>query len=369
MSLIADALDAAQRERAKRTGVRQATVSMPESPSSFRSISKRSRPAIPREVAVALAGLGAVIVVASVVTILTANSRKGVRPVSSGPVAPPIPLPMQAAMTDTLPAVQSYTNADTVIGSGYDAYDRAIQEFEPQTSARPNGFGRVDEATPVVDELQPPAPAPVAKGVFKITMQPSVPVVVTDRLFQQGLAAQQRGDFIAARDFYSRSLAEKPKNAETLNNLGAVHRAMGNAKLAEENYRRALDIDPKFAPAWSNLAVVLDGQGKRQEATAALQESLRLDPRNVGTKVNLAIQFAALGLNADARRLLEEAIRDNATLAEAHYTLGQVLEKQGDKQQAINAYRTFLATSKGRFPHQEIQVRQHLKELGGTTGN
>lgn len=369
MSLIADALDAAQRERAKRTGVRQAAVSMPESPSSFRSIAKRGRPAIPREVAIALAGLGAVIVVASVVTILTANSRKEVRPVSSGPVAPPIPLPMQAAMTDTSPVVQPSTSADTVIGSGFDAYDRAIQEYEPLTTARPNTFGRIEDPVTAADELQPPAPIPVPKGTFKITMQPSIPVVATDRLFQQGLAAQQRGDFVVARDFYSRSLAEKPSNAETLNNLGAVHRALGNVKLAEESYRRALVIDPKFAPAWSNLAVILDGQGKRQEATAALQESLRLDPRNVGTKVNLAIQFAALGLNADARRLLEEAIRDNATLAEAHYTLGQVLEKQGDKQQAINAYRTFLATSKGRFPRQEILVRQHLKELGGTTGN
>lgn len=319
----------------------------------------------------ALAGLGSVIVIASVVTIFTANSRKQVRAVSGGPVAPPIPLPIQAAALDTsIPATQPAANADTIIGSGFDAYDRAIQEYEPLNAPRQSTFGRTDYAAGIpVDELEPPAPKPVPKGVFKITMQPATPVVVTDRLFQQALAAQQRGDFVAARDLYIRSLAERPNNAETLNNLGAVHRSLGDMKRAEESYRRALDADPKFAAAWSNLGVILDSQGKRQEATAALQEALRLDPRNVGTKVNLAIQFSALGLYADARRLLDEAIRDNATLAEAYYTLGQVLEKQGDKVQAMNSYRTFLATSKGRFPRQEIQIRQHLRDMGGPAGN
>ncbi len=365
MSLIADALDAAQRERAKRTGVRQAA--MPESPSSFRSAAKRTRPAIPREVGMALAGLAAVIVVVSVVTIMTASSRNQVRPVSAGPVAPPIPLPVQTATPDSsaLIAQSPATNADTVVGSGFDSYDRAIQEYE-QVSPRRSTFGRAEDPSVTVDDLAPPEPKPVPKGTFKITMQPASPVVVADRSFQQGLAAQQRGDFAAARNFYTQSLAEKPANAEALNNLGAVYRSMGNIKQAEESYRRALDIDPKFAAAWSNLAVILDSQGKRQEATAALQEALQLEPRNVGTKVNLAIQFSALGLYPDARRLLEEAIRDNATLAEAHYTLGQVLEKQGDKQQAIVEYRSFLATSKGRFPRQEIQVRQHLKDLGSS---
>lgn len=365
MSLIADALDAAQRERAKRTGVRQAP--MPDSPSSFRSVAKRARPAIPREVGIALAGLAAVIVVASVVTIMTASSRSQVRPISAGSIAPPIPLPIQTPTGDSnaLAAQPALTNPDTMMSTGFDAYDRAIQEYE-QVPPRRSTFGRADDpSTTVEDELTPPERRPEPKGTFKITMQPSAPAVATDKYFQQALAAQQRGDFVAARNFYTQSLSEKPANAEALNNLGAVHRSLGDNKKAEEAYRRALDFDPKFAPAWSNLAVILDSQGKRQEATAALQEALRLDPRNVGTKVNLAIQFAALGLYPDARRLLEEAIKDNATLAEAHYTLGQVLEKQGDKQQAIVEFRAFLATSKGRFPRQEIQVRQHLRDLGG----
>jgi tetratricopeptide (TPR) repeat protein len=368
VSLIADALDAAQRERAKRTGVRQPAIH--DGITSFRSVTKKSRAPIPREVGIALAGLAAVIVVASGVSIITANSRSKVNPVI-GSSAPPIPLPVQSAAESTnVLAPAPIAAADTTLATtaaGYDGYDRAIQEYDTPTLPPASGYGKVPQST--VDELIPPAddtPAPQAtpKGSFKITMQTAPASVGNDRVFQQGLAAQQRGDFTVARDLYIKSIAETPGNAAALNNLGAVYRSLGNLKLAEEYYRKALDADPKFAPAWSNLAVVYDSQGKRQEATAALQESLRLDPRNVSTKVNLAIQFSALGVYPDARRLLEEALRDNSSLAEAHYTLGQVMERQGDKEQASIQFRAFLATSKGRFPKQEAQVRQHLKELG-----
>jgi tetratricopeptide (TPR) repeat protein len=197
----------------------------------------------------------------------------------------------------------------------------------------------------------------------------SRPVGADDRLFRGGLAAQQRGDYPAARDFYTRALAVTPHNAELLNNLGAVYRALGNTALAEETYRRAIAVDATFAPAWSNLAVVLDQEGRTQDATAALQEALRLDPANAGVKVNLAIQFLALGVLADSRRLLEEALRDNPSLAEAHYTLGKVLERQGDKTQATAEYRAFLMFSRGRFPRQEQQVRDHLRDLGAGANN
>ncbi len=368
MSLIADALDAAQRERAKRTGIRQPAIH--DGVTSFRSATKRVRTPIPREVGIALAGLAAVIVVASGVSIITANSRGKVNPVS-GSAAPPIPMPVQSSAESTqVLAPAPVASADTTLvttSPGYDAYDRAIQEYDPRSNPPRSAYGKAPAST--VDELIPPSEKPepplaVPKGSFKITMQTAPTPTTNDKLFQQGLAAQQRGDYPVARDLYTRSLAANPSNASVLNNLGAVHRSLGNQKLAEEFYRKALDADPKFAPAWSNLAVIFDSQGKRQQATAALQESLRLDPRNVSTRVNLAIQFSALGVYPEARRLLEEALRDSPSLPEAHYTLGQVLERQGDKQQASIEFRAFLATSKGRFPQQEVQVRQHLKDLG-----
>ncbi len=370
MSLIADALDAAQRERAKRSGVRQAALV--ETPSGFRNVAKRTRLGIPPELAIALAGLAAVAVVVAVVSIMTANSRSSVTPDPSTASAPPIPLPVQIPLTDTMPTIDSAASSTydpTPVSGG--AYERAINEYEQQIpdsrtfATRAPGADAFDEPAPIT----PSSVKKEEKGSFKITMQASAPAPAPNTFFQQGLAAQQRGDFTAARKLYIQADASRPKDAETLNNLGAAYRSLGDLKLAEETYRRALAADPRFAPAWSNLAVVLDAVGKRQDATAALQEALRLDPRNVSTKVNLAIQFTSLGIYPEARRLLEEALKDNNTLAEAHYTLGQVLERQGDRTQAIAEYRAFLGTSRGRFAKQEIEVRQHLRDLGTNAPN
>jgi predicted Zn-dependent protease len=95
----------------------------------------------------------------------------------------------------------------------------------------------------------------------------------------------------------------------------------------------------------------------------ALQEAVRLDPTNSGAKVNLAIQLHAAGALADARRLLDEAVRADPAMAEAHYELGRVLEKQNDRAGAIREYGIFLRTAGGRFPALEQAVRSRLTAL------
>jgi Tfp pilus assembly protein PilF len=376
MSLIADALDAAQRERARRAGVRQASI--PEGPSSFRSVAKRARPAIPRQVAISMAVFAAVVVIAAVISMATASRRRDIQP-SAIAAAPPLPIPTQTPVVDTMPTVSVQQHDTSVVATAPvlrpPSYERSVGVYPsvvpPRTrTTAPNSDTIGTSGTAGQNLASMPRPRIEPKGSFQITMQGGAPPPrQNDQLFQQGLAAQQRGDFPSAREFYSRALLQSPRNADILNNLGAVYRAMGDVTAAEDAYRRALDVDPRLAAAWTNLAVVLDAQGRRQEATAALQESLRLDPRNVSTKVNLAIQFSALGLYPEAKRLLEEALKENPALAEAHYTLGQVLEKQNNKPQAIMEYRLFLSTSAGRFPKQEEQVRQHLKAIGAENGN
>lgn len=374
MSLIADALDAAQRERAKRAGVRHAAI--PAGPSSFRSVAKRNRPAIPRQVAISMGIFAVVVVVAAMISMATASSRRAIQP-SAVAAAPPLPLPTQTPIVDTMPSLSVQQRDTVAIATAPEPrpvpYERSVGVYPNSVPTRPSQPSRMQgssDSSGVGEQNIAPQRTFEPRGAFKITMQGGPPARGRDdQLFQQGLAAQQRGDLSAARDLYSRALGQNPGNADILNNLGAVYRAMGDVTAAEDAYRRALDIDPRLAAAWTNLAVVLDAQGKKQEATAALQESLRLDPRNVSTKVNLAIQFSALALLPEARRLLEEALKENPALSEAHYTLGQVLEKQTNRAQAIAEYRLFLSTSAGRFPKQEEQVRQHLKAIGAESGN
>ena len=49
-----------------------------------------------------------------------------------------------------------------------------------------------------------------------------------------------------------------------------------------------------------------------------------------------------IGSLAQARQLLEDVLHDNPASPEASYAMGQVLERQGDRQGAIRAYSTFV---------------------------
>jgi Flp pilus assembly protein TadD len=184
-----------------------------------------------------------------------------------------------------------------------------------------------------------------------------------DGTFEEALAAHRRGDYRQARELYLRVLVVDPGDAEAHNNLGMAQRALGEAGSARRSFQRALELEPGFAAAWSNLGVLLSALGETDNARAALQQAIRLDPANAGARVNLAILNHGLGLLAEARGLLEEALRMAPAQPEAHYALARVLEESGDRDGALRHYRLFLATGAGRFPELDAMVRQHLMAL------
>jgi Flp pilus assembly protein TadD len=256
-----------------------------------------------------------------------------------------------------------------------DAVDLETYEDEPpprRVASAPSRSASTSrrETEPAASEPLPPiASAPPVRagtetgGRLQITVEQPTRGSSGSGLFEQGLAAQRRGDFETAKNRYLQATYEQPRNLELWNNLGTVYRALRDLSGAEGALRTATEIDRNFAPAWNNLGIVLAQQGRAQEAMTALQEAVRLDPTNSGAKVNLAIQLHASGALADARRLLDEAVRADPAMAEAHYELGRVLEKQNDRAGAIREYRIFLENAGGRFPALEQAVRSRLTAL------
>lgn len=231
----------------------------------------------------------------------------------------------------------------------------ARRESEPSSS---------EPLPPIADAPSSPRPGSQTGGRLQITVeQPGGSQ--RSGLFEQGLAAQRRGDYETARNRYLQATYEQPRNLELWNNLGTVYRALRDLSGAEGAFRTATEIDRGFAPAWNNLSIVLAQQGRAQEAMTAGQEAVRLDPANSGAKVNLAIQLHAAGQFHEARRLLDEAVRADPAMAEAHYELARVLEKLNDRPGAIREYKIFLTIAAGRFPALEQLVRSRLVRLEG----
>jgi tetratricopeptide (TPR) repeat protein len=130
-------------------------------------------------------------------------------------------------------------------------------------------------------------------------------------------------------------LAEKNKDAST----------------AEKEYRAAIDASRGGANAWLNLALFYRKAGRLDEmqdalkkaATAPLdQPEVLVDAASTLLRANRDLPFATQLV----RRYLSSSTVEQAPPFKAHYLLGNILEKQGDKQGAAKEYQAALTMAK-----------------------
>jgi tetratricopeptide (TPR) repeat protein len=130
-------------------------------------------------------------------------------------------------------------------------------------------------------------------------------------------------------------LAEKNKDSST----------------AEKEYRAAIDASHGGANAWLNLALFYRKAGRLDEmqdalkkaATAPLdQPEVLVDAASTLLRANRDLPFATQLV----RRYLSSSTVEEAPRFKAHYLLGNILEKQGDKQGAAKEYETALTMAK-----------------------
>jgi tetratricopeptide (TPR) repeat protein len=183
------------------------------------------------------------------------------------------------------------------------------------------------------------------------------------RLFGEAVAAHRAGDLPAARSLYERVLILAPNDADALNNLGVLLSAQRDFNRALDVLRRAASISPGNAGIWNNIGTVLRQQDRSSDAIAAYRHALILDPKHQGAMVGLAQQYLAISAPAQARVLLEDVVAMNPMLAEAQYTLGQVLELQNDRAGAIRAYLAFVKLAPATLADYVEPVRRRVDAL------
>jgi len=183
------------------------------------------------------------------------------------------------------------------------------------------------------------------------------------RLFRAAVAAHRQGDLTYARTAYERFLVMVPNDVDAMNNLGLLLSSQHEFTRAEQLLRQASTIAPRNANVWSNLGTVLRERGQSSDAIAAFQHALTIDPANQSARVSLAQQYLAIGSLPKARELLEQVVSANPASPEAQYTLGQVLEQQGDRAGAIRAYEAFVRTATPRYAAHVEHVRRRIAEL------
>lgn len=128
---------------------------------------------------------------------------------------------------------------------------------------------------------------------------------------------------------------------------------------AEQEYKSAIAADPKRAKSYVQLAFIYIAEKKDSEAPPLFKQALEVDPNYLPGYFGVARSDLLGGQNLDeAERYLKKYLtrwpeEGDPTLANTHWRLGQVYEKQGKKDQAVTEWQTALKLTPNYKPAQD----------------
>ena len=113
--------------------------------------------------------------------------------------------------------------------------------------------------------------------------------------FLRSVRLEEDGNIDDAILSYEAVLAQHPRHAPTLINLGTVLYNRREFARAEALYRRATEVDATYALAWFDLGNVLDEMGRIHDATEAYSRAVTLLPHYADAHYNLALAYERQG--------------------------------------------------------------------------
>jgi tetratricopeptide (TPR) repeat protein len=145
--------------------------------------------------------------------------------------------------------------------------------------------------------------------------------------------------------------------------IGMIHERQGDLAAARDAYGRALQENLSYYPAHVRLGLLALAAGDTTTAVAELELATQVATREATTSVTFALLLARLGRTADAEVLLRQAAELEPYYALPHLVLGQLAEINKNRDQAIAAYRAFLARATQR-DQRRPEITQKLTDLG-----
>jgi tetratricopeptide (TPR) repeat protein len=145
------------------------------------------------------------------------------------------------------------------------------------------------------------------------------------QLFQEAVAAQQRGDDALAVEKYRALLALQPDVPEIMANLGAALSHLGRYEEAIAEYSAALEKRPGDAALSLNLALARLKKGDLAEAASLLRALAQADPANARLAALLGGCYFQMGRYGDAIAVLEPAEAAHPDDLNVAWALGSAL--------------------------------------------
>lgn len=164
--------------------------------------------------------------------------------------------------------------------------------------------------------------------------------------YLKGAEAMQKNQVAEAEKHFRKAVEIYPNFADALNSLGVISMQQGKPAEGRELFEKALAADPNFAPTYLNLAKISSGVRDFQKSEDLLNKAVTLNPRSSETLSMLAYIQLSLHQYPEAVATAQRVhLLSHKDFAAVHFVAGRALEAQGQPEQALEEYNTFLQES------------------------
>lgn len=149
--------------------------------------------------------------------------------------------------------------------------------------------------------------------------------------------------FSDAASCFEKAVALNPLSAKAENNLGLAYEGLYRPEEAMKAYRKAIAIQETHSDSdgektkeqpMLNLAILLMYRNENAEAEQLLSKAVDAAPRDSKIREQLGLLYITEGRLPMARTQLEAGVELDPGKANLHYLLGQVLHREGLKEDA-----------------------------------
>jgi tetratricopeptide (TPR) repeat protein len=210
----------------------------------------------------------------------------------------------------------------------------------------------------VAPEVQPARKAPIQAAGPQFNRTAAAGPTATE----EGYAAYQRGDFVAARAAYETALTQEPNNSDALLGIASVEARAGRYDNAEARYVKALEADPRNPHAQAGL-IALRGQTDPAKSEARLRQLLAQQPDSGFLNFAMANLYAAQGRWSEAQQLYFKAYVAEPENPDFAFNLAVSLDHLRQGRPAADYYRKALADPAQRGNFNRAQAELRLREL------
>ena len=167
-------------------------------------------------------------------------------------------------------------------------------------------------------------------------------IAAAERAYREGMKHFEAENLDAALVSFQSAIAQHEKYAPAYVGLGHVYLKQGNLAEAEKAFKTAVSKNKKYAPAYNGLGLVYSRKkNELRRAIASFRDANRADKKYSEAQYNLAQTLENYG-SSETLKAYRNVLKIDPKHPNANYRIGILLDKDGEREKAVQAYRDQL---------------------------